>query len=70
MMLSVGVVSEVATSHVVNSHEISCCGVDFSPSGRSLASGDLVGNVWVTEGTEVKTAFKCNVRKSLKESSA
>ncbi len=67
LCISVGVVSDVTTRHVVSSHEITCCGVDFSPSGRSLASGDLAGNVWVTEGTEVKTAFKCNVIKSLKE---
>ena len=56
-----GGVADVTTSHVISSHEISCCGVAFSSSGRGVAAGDLAGNVWVTMETEVKTAFKCNV---------
>ncbi len=47
--------------HVISSHEIACCGVDFTPSGRVLVSGDLAGNVWVTNGIKVRTAFKYNV---------
>ena len=35
--------------YVIPSHSIACCGADFSPNGQSLASGDLTGNVWVTE---------------------
>ncbi len=60
-ILYAGVVSGGSVCHVINSHEIAGCGVDFSLSGRGLASGDLAGNVWVTEGAKVKTVFKCNV---------
>ena len=30
-------------------HELTSVGAGFDPSGRWLASGDMVGQVWVTE---------------------
>ena len=35
--------------YAIHSHSIACCGAGFSPDGRSLASGDLAGNIWVTD---------------------
>ena len=47
---AVGAVKEVNQRYVIPSHSIACCGAAFSRDrGRSLASGDLAGNVWVTE---------------------
>ena len=41
-------ITGVNSDYVIRSHDITCCGVGFSPSGRSLGSGDLAGNVWET----------------------
>ena len=49
LILHTGTVSEVKQRHVIHSHSIACCGVGFNLDGRSLASGDLAGNVWITE---------------------
>ena len=60
-MKCAGVVTDVYPSHVIHSHEITCCGVGFSPSGKSIGSGDLAGNVWVTESTKVAPIYKYTV---------
>ena len=49
IIIIIGVVESVNQLDVIPSHSIACCGAGFSPNGRSLASGDLAGNVWVTE---------------------
>ena len=47
--ISAGAVEEVNQRYVIPSHSIACCGVGFSSNGQSLASGDLAGNIWITE---------------------
>ena len=32
---------------VCRGFQISCCGVEFSPSSQNVAVGDLAGNLWV-----------------------
>lgn len=37
----------VASKFSVSTHEISCCGVGFSPDSTHLAVGDLTGNLYL-----------------------
>jgi len=60
-----GSVIGVSPSHVIHSYDITCCGVAFNPSGRSLASGDLAGNVWVMKKDDIMPIHKSSVRFSL-----
>ena len=60
-----GSVVGVSPSHVIHSYDITCCGVTFNPSGRSLAAGDLAGNVWVMKKDDIMPIHKCSVRFSL-----
>ena len=58
---SKGLVISVSPSHTLHFYDITCCGVAFSPSGRSLASGDLGGNVAITQKDNVMPIHKCSV---------
>ena len=51
--------------YVIPSHSIACCGVGFSPNGWNLVSGDLAGNVWVTEQQDYQPKHTSTVELSL-----
>lgn len=51
----------VGPSLTVRGHELTSVGVGFDPSGRRVASGDMVGNVWVTEREKVSPLHKFTV---------
>ena len=45
----------------VTSHELTSVGVGFDPTGTLLASGDMVGKVWVTEKDKVTPLHEFSV---------
>ncbi len=45
----------------VHAHSITSVGVDFSPSGQYVGSGDLLGNIWVTEKDRYHPIYTCSV---------
>lgn len=47
-----GIPTKVTATHQVSTHEISCCGVSFSPSSSLLSVGDLAGNVYLYSCSE------------------
>ena len=57
----IGKVRSVAPSMMVKGHELTSVGVGFDPSGRRIASGDMVGNVWVTDREKVLPQYKFEV---------
>lgn len=59
------IIQSIMPSHVLHSHDITCCGVGFNPSGRYLGSGDLAGNVWVTQQETHTPVYQCSVRYSI-----
>ena len=61
LMLSIGLVTAICPTMEVHCHDITSVGVGFSPSGRMLGSGDLVGTVWVSEKDAVSPLHKCSV---------
>ena len=47
MCFCADIITKVSSTYKVHTHEISCCGVGFSPDSTYLAVGDLVGNVYL-----------------------
>ena len=60
-IIIIGVVESVNQLYAIRSHSIACCGAGFSPNGQGLASGDLAGNVWVTEQQDYQPKYTATV---------
>lgn len=45
----------------ISGHELTSVGVGFDPSGTMVGSGDMVGNVWLTEKDGVEPLHKFSV---------
>ena len=59
--INAGAISSVTSVLTVHSHDITTVGVGFDPSGKKVGSGDMVGNVWVTEKGNILPLQKCSV---------
>lgn len=56
-----GVVLSVGPPLTVRGHKLTSVGVGFDPSGTKVASGDMVGSVWVTQREQVTPLHKFSV---------
>ena len=54
MVCLVFAVTVVTPLSAVTGHELTSVGVAFDPTGNMLASGDMVGRVWLTERDKVE----------------
>ncbi len=56
-----GRVKTVVPSLSVTCHELTSVGVAFDPTGTLLASGDMVGRVWITEKDQIAPLHQFSV---------
>lgn len=45
----------------ISCHELASVGVGFNASGNRIGSGDMVGQIWVTEKDQVAPLHKVSV---------
>jgi WD40 repeat protein len=67
-MHSVDLNTPETNSYSINFHNLTCCGVDFSPDGKYVVSGDFSGDVmlWEVDPNVHKPLLVCNVGMSIR----
>ena len=58
-------VRSVVPSSYMTSHELTSVGVAFDRTGTMLASGDMVGKVWITERGKIFPLHEVSVSSCL-----